>query len=185
MNYRYLAVAVVALTAAAPLSAQSVQAGIEAWKRSDYAGAVAIWRPLAEKGDPDAAYDLAQAYRFGRGVPTNLAAAQEWFERSASKGDVDAEVSLGLLLFQNGNQSGGLRWLRLAADKGEPRAMLVYGTALFNGDGVPQDPVRGYAYVSGAAAQGLQPAKDTLAQMDQVLPVEQRQQALAIAKAKQ
>ena len=47
--------------------------------------------------------------------------------------------------------------------KGEPRALLVYGTALFNGDGVPQDPVLGYAYVSRAAAQGLAPAKETLA----------------------
>ena len=44
-----------------------------------------------------------------------------------------------------------------------PRAMLVYGTALFNGDGVPQDPVLGYAYVSRAAAQGLEPARNTLA----------------------
>ena len=26
-----------------------------------------------------------------------------------------------------------------AADKGEPRALLVYGTALFNGDAVKQD----------------------------------------------
>ena len=42
-----------------------------------------------------------------------------------------------------------------AADAGEPRAMLLYGTALFNGDGVARDPVRAYAYVSRAAAQGL------------------------------
>jgi TPR repeat protein len=187
MKYRYLAVALVAFALASPLSAQSVKAGVEAWQRSDYAGAVAIWRPLAEKGDPDAAFNLGQAYRLGRGVPTNLAAAQEWFERAASKGHVDAETTLGLLLFQNGNLTGGLRWLKLAAEKGEPRAMLVYGTALFNGDGVPQDPIRGYAYVSRSAAQGLEPAKDTLAQMDQVMPVEQRQQgvAMAIAKAKE
>ena len=35
----------------------------------------------------------------------------------------------------------GLNWLKKAADQGEPRALLVYGTALFNGDGVTQDPV--------------------------------------------
>ena len=103
MNYRHLAVALVAFAAASPLSAQSVKAGVEAWQRTDYAGAVAIWRPLADKGDPDAAFNLGQAYRFGRGVPLNLADAQEWFERAASKGHVDAEVTLGLRLFQNGN----------------------------------------------------------------------------------
>ncbi|MBV8907575.1 MAG: hypothetical protein JOZ20_01110, partial [Sphingomonas sp.] len=45
----------------APLSAQSVKAGIEAWQHADYAAAVAIWRPLAENGDADAAFNLGQA----------------------------------------------------------------------------------------------------------------------------
>jgi len=170
----------------ASVQAQSVKTGIEAWQRSDYVAAVAIWKPLAEKGDPDAAFNLGQAYRFGRGVKMSLSEAQSWFEIAARKGHVDAQTTLGLLLFQNGNQTAGLRWLKAAADKGEPRALLVYGTALFNGDGVAQNPVLGYAYVSRAAAQGLQPAKDTLAQLDQILPLEDRRRgvALAIAKAK-
>src|SRR5438105_12236766 len=107
MSPRYL-VAAALLAFAAPLPAQSVTAGIEAWQRADYAGAVAIWRPLAEKGDADAAFNLGQAYRLGRGVPVNLAAAQTWFERAAEKGHIDAEATLGLLLFQNGNQPQGL-----------------------------------------------------------------------------
>jgi hypothetical protein len=170
--------------AASPISAQSVKAGIEAWQRSDYAAAVAIWRPLAERGDADAAFNLAQAYRLGRGVTTNLSAAKTWFERAANKGHVDAQTTLGLLLFQNGEQAEGLKWLKAAADQGEPRAMLVYGTALFNGDGVAQNPVLGYAYVSRAAAQGLAPAKETLAQLDTLLPLADRKKGLAIAQAK-
>ena len=180
------AIAAALLLAPAAAAAQSVKAGIEAWQRNDYPGAVEIWRPLAEKGDADAAFNLGQAYRLGRGVALNLGAAQAWFERAANKGHVDAQATLGLLLFQNGNRTGGLRWLRQAAEQGEARALLVYGTALFNGDGVTQDPVLGYAYVSRAAAQGLGPAKDTLAQMDQILPADQRKKgvALAIAKSK-
>ena len=169
---------------AAPLSAQSVKAGIEAWQRADYAAAVALWRPLAEKGDADAAFNLGQAYRLGRGVPTNLGAAQTWFERAANKGHVDAQATLGLLLFQNGNQPEGLKWLKAAAEQGEPRALLVYGTALFNGDSVAQDPILGYAYISRAAAQGLAPAKETLAQLDKLLPLEDRKKGLALAMAK-
>ena len=186
MRRRVFAVAVLIATFALPASAQSVKAGIEAWQKADYAAAVAIWRPLAEKGDSDAAFNLGQAYRLGRGVPTNLGAAQTWFERAARNGHLDAQTTLGLLLFQNGNQTGGLRWLRQAADQGEPRAMLVYGTALFNGDGVTQDPVLGYAFVSRAAAQGLGPAKETLEQLDKLLPLEDRKKgvALAIAKSK-
>jgi uncharacterized protein len=145
MIHRYLVAALLVAAAAAPGSSQSVRTGIQAWQRADYSRAVAIWRPLAERGDVDAAFNLGQAYRLGRGVPTNLAAAKTWFERAASKGHVDAETTLGLMLFESGDRVAGVRWLRVAADKGEPRALLVYGTALFNGDGVKRDPLLGYA----------------------------------------
>ncbi len=117
-------------------------------------------------------------------MPTNIAAATTWFQRAAAQGHVDAQTTLGLLLFQNGDQAGGLKWLKAAAEKGEPRALLVYGTALVNGDGVRKDPTLGYAYVSRAAAQGLAPARETLAQLDQMLPLEARKRGVAIASAK-
>ena len=180
-RYRLIFCLLIAAAQADAAGAQSVNAGIEAWRRGAYADAVAIWRPLAEAGDPDAQYDLGQAYRLGKGVPINLAAAQSWLERAADKDHVDAQSTLGLLLFDSGNRAGGLRWLKTAAQKGDARALLIYGTALFNGDGVQQDPVLAYAYVSRAAAQGLAPAKTTLAQMDQVLPVAQRKKGVAIA----
>ena len=182
MNRKYLVAVALLLGAASPSSAQSVKAGIDAWQRADYSGAVAIWRPLAEKGDADAEFNLGQAYRLGKGVQTNLAASKTWFERAANQGHVDAETTLGLLLFQNGNQAEGLSWLKKAADQGEPRALLVYGTALVNGDSVTQDPILGYAFVSRAAAQGLEPAKQTLAQLDQLLPLADRKRGSEIAR---
>src|SRR3954468_10766771 len=180
MIHKYLVAAALAGAALTPVSAQSVKAGIEAWQRSDYPAAVAIWRPLAEKGDADAAFNLGQAYRLGRGVAPNLSAARTWFERAASKGHVDAQATLGLLLFQNGDQAEGLKWLKAAAEQGEPRALLVYGTALYNGDGVTQDRVLGYAYVSRAAAADLAPAKDTLAQLDSLMSEADKRKALAL-----
>jgi TPR repeat protein len=167
-----------------PASAQSVKAGIDAWQRGDYVNAVAIWRPLAEAGDADASFNLGQAYRLGRGVLVDLGTAQVWLERAAQKDHPDAQTTLGLLLFQNGNQAEGLRWLKVCAERGDARAMLVYGTALFNGDSVPQDPVLGYAYVSRAAAQGLEPAKSTVAQMDEIMPLAQRKKGVALAMQK-
>jgi len=181
MSPRYLVAAALIAFAAAPLSAQSVKAGIDAWQRADYAGAIAIWRPLAEKGDADAQFNLGQAYRLGKGVPLNLGAAQSWFERAANSGHLDAQTTLGLLLFQNGNQPEGIKWLRKAAEQGEPRALLVYGTALYNGDGVTQDRMLGYAYVSRAAAQGLVPARQTLSELEQLMSASDRKQALALA----
>jgi len=172
------------LAAALPAGASaSVRAGIEAWQQGDPAKAVAIWRALADKGDQDAAFNLGQAYRLGRGVPADSGEAKKWFERAARAGHLDAQVSLGLLLFDIGDRATALMWLKRAADRGEPRALLVTGTALFNGDGMKRDPILGYASVSRAAAQGLAPAKATLADMDKVMPVEDRKKGVALALA--
>jgi TPR repeat protein len=181
MNRKHLVAAALLVWAASPLSAQSVRAGIDAWQRADYVGAVAIWRPLAEKGDADAEFNLGQAYRLGRGVTTNIAAAKTWFERAANQGHIDAETTLGLLLFQNNDPAEGIKWIRKAAEQGEPRAQLVYGTALVNGDSVAQDPILGYAYVSRSAAQGLAPAKDTLDQLNRMLPEADRKRGNEMA----
>jgi TPR repeat protein len=172
----------VALLVAAPASSQSVKAGIDAWGAGRAEQAVAIWRPLAARGQADAAYNLGQAYKLGRGVPADLAEAQRFYEQAARAGHLEAQTSLGLLLFQNGNRAAAMRWLRQASDSGEPRAMLVYGTALFNGDGVPEDRIRAYALVSRAVAQGLAPARITLGEMDQLIPLEERQKGVALAK---
>jgi TPR repeat protein len=182
MSPKYLVAAALIGWMGAPATAQSVKAGIEAWQHANYASAVAIWRPLADRGDADAQFNLGQAYRLGRGVPLNLGTAKGWFERAARTGHVDAETTLGLLMFENGEQPEGLKWLRQAADRGEPRAQLVYGTALYNGDGITQDHILGYAYVRRAADQGLGPAKDTLDQLDKILPAGERQKGAALAR---
>lgn len=185
-NWKFVAAAIAATVIAGGPAGASVKAGVEAWQRGDFTRAVATWRSLADKGDADAAFNLGQAYRLGRGVAADSSEARRWFLKAANANHLDAQVSLGLLLFDSGDRDGALRWLSKAAERGEPRALLVTGTALFNGDGLPRDAVRGYAYVSRAAAQGLFPAKQTLADMDRVMPLPERQKgvAMAIAMAK-
>ena len=183
MSPKHLFTAAAAALLSVQASAQSVKAGIAAWQKADYGSAVAIWTPLAVHGDADAAFNLGQAYRLGKGVPLNLAMAESWFEKAAGAGHLDAQTTLGLLLFQNGDQAKGLQWLHRAADKGEPRAELVYGTALYNGDGVAQDHLLGYAYVRRAAAKGLEPAKETLDQLDNLMSAADKKRAEQIALA--
>lgn len=178
---RPLFIAAILCTAVPVPAFATVRDGIAAWERGDPARATAIWRALADNGDMDAAFNLGQAYRLGRGVQADSGEARKWFERSARSGHLDAQVSLGLLLFDVGDRASALTWLGRAAEKGDPRALLVTGTALFNGDGMKRDPVLGYAYVSRAAAQGLAPAKATLADMDKVLPLAERQKGVALA----
>ena len=180
MKFKFL---IGALLLAAPLHAQSVKTGIELWQKGNHEAAVAVWTPLAAKGDADAAFNLGQAYRLGKGASVDLVRAHQYFEQAARKGHVDAAATLGILLFQNGNRTGAMRWIKLAANGGEPRSLLLYGVALYNGDGVAADPVSAYAYVSRAAAQGLASAKETLAEMDAAMTLDQRVKGLAMAKA--
>ena len=57
---------VTAMIAGAVPALADVKAGVDAWQQGDYAKAIAQWRPLAEAGDPDAQFNLGQAYKLGR-----------------------------------------------------------------------------------------------------------------------
>jgi hypothetical protein len=166
-----------------PALAQSVRAGVEAWQQGDYDAAVTEWRPLADRGDADAQFNLAHAYRLGRGVPQNMGMAEQLYERAARAGHVEAQAMYGLILFQNGRREDALPYIRRAAEDGDARAQYVYGTALFNGDGVARDWPRAYAFVSRAAAQGLPYAETQLRQMEQHLSAQDRARGTELAQA--
>lgn len=159
-----------------------VKEGVDAWSRGEYRKAVDKWRPAAIAGDADAQFNLGQAYKLGRGVPVDLPVAEEWYRKAALQGHQQAEENYGLALFQNGKHGEAAPWLERAAARGAPRAQLVYGTMLFNGDGVPKDWVRAYALLTRSSASGLPQASQTLAQMDQYIPTDIRQQGIALAR---
>jgi cell division septation protein DedD len=171
---------VVAIVAATPAMA-SVKDGVDAWQRGDYAKAVAIWRPLAEAGDGDAAFNLAQAYKLGRGVPTDLGQAKTWYGKAAQAGHVQGAANYGLLLFQDGDRRSAMPWIEKAAAAGDPRAQYVFGTALFNGDLAARDWPRAYALMTRAAAAGLPQATTSLSQMDQYMSAEDRRKGVELA----
>lgn len=159
-----------------------VKAGVDAWSRGDFAAAVKEWRQPAINGDPDAQFNMGQAYKLGRGVPVDLKEAEEWYRRAALQGHLQAEDNYGLILFQNGDRQKALPYIQKSADRGEPRAQYILGTALFNGDLVKKDWPRAYALMTRASAAGLDAASASLAQMDHYIPLEERQKGLAIAR---
>lgn len=176
-----LAVALCGAASALPARAD-VKAGVDAWSRGDYKKAVEIWRTDANAGDADAEFNLGQAYRLGRGVPVDLPMAEGWFRKAALQGHVEAITNYGLTLFDEGKRGEALPWLEKSVARGEPRAQMVLGTMLFNGDGVPKDWPRAYALLVRATASGLPRAAQVQAQMDDYIPLDQRQQGLAMAR---
>lgn len=159
-----------------------VKAGVDAWSRGDYPAAIKEWRPLAINGDADAQFNLGQAYKLGRGVPVDFKLAEGWYRKAADQGHFQAEDNLGLILFQNGDRPKAMPYIEKSANRGEPRAQYVLATALFNGDLANKDWVRAYALMTRASASGLSQASASLAQMDQFIPLEQRQKGLAMAR---
>ncbi|MEA3015027.1 MAG: uncharacterized protein QOD42_3572 [Sphingomonadales bacterium] len=165
-----------------PTGANDARAGVEAWRAQDYETAVRIWRPLADRGDADAQFNLAQAYFLGRGLPQNMTLAEQWYARAARGGHEEAQANYGLLLFQNGRQREAMPWIERAANRGDPRAQYVFGTALFNGDLIPQDLPRAYALMTRAAAQNLPPAVTQLAELDRRLSPQDRARGVEMAR---
>lgn len=159
-----------------------VKDGVDAWTRGDFARAVKEWRGPALKGDPDAQFNLAQAYKLGRGVPADLAQAEQWYAKAAAQGHPQAVTNYGLALFQNGRRQEAVKWLEQSAARGEARAQFVLGTMLFNGDAVSRDWVRAYALMTRASSSGLPQASQTLAQMDKYVSLQDRQRGLELAR---
>jgi cell division septation protein DedD len=176
-----LAAAAAAFVPPPAASDAKVRKGVQAWEAGDHAAAVAIWRPLAEAGDGDAQFNLAQAYRLGQGVAADQTLAFNWYQRSAASGHPVGQANYGLILFEKGQRQAAMPWLAQAAEKGDARAQYVYGTALFNGDHVQKDWAKAYAMMSRAADSGLAPAVTSREEMDKYVPVGDRQKGLALA----
>ncbi|MGN6496351.1 MAG: SPOR domain-containing protein [Tsuneonella sp.] len=162
-------------------AAADVKAGVDAWGRGDYAAAVKEWRGPAAKGDADAQFNLAQAYRLGRGVPADMKQAEELYAKAAAHGHLKAADNYGLLLFQDGRRRDAMPYVIAAAERGDPRAQYLLGIAHFNGDLAPKDWVRAYALLTLSNAAGLPQAAPAIKQMDDFIPLEQRQQAQTLA----
>lgn len=158
-----------------------VKDGVDAWTRGDYAKAIAEWEGPAAKGDADAQFNLGQAYKMGRGVRQNLLLAEELFGKASAQGHPQASDNYGLLLFQRGEKAKALPYIQTAADRGDGRAQYLLGVSHFNGDLVAKDWVRAYALTSLARQSGLAQAAPALAQMDQYIPLDQRQQGTTLA----
>ena len=112
-----------------PASASELSQALSAYRAKQYGTAVAMLKPMAERGDPWAQYSLAVAYDDGFGVPRNFQLALEWYKRAGSQGLADAQYMAGR--FYGGGRgvkqdiAKALFWMELAAAGGQPWAPLL------------------------------------------------------------
>ena len=93
----------------------------------DYARAVQLLKPLAEKGNAEAQYRLAGFYRMGTSVEKSHEAAVLWLKRAADQGYAKAQYNLGMM-YDNGwgvnlDHIMAEQWFKLAAAQGYDMAV--------------------------------------------------------------
>jgi len=121
------------------------QAGAAAYDAGDYAKALRIWQPLAEKGDARAQRGMGKLYEKGRGVGRDFATAIKWYRPAAEKGDAESQyrlsVGYGYGLGIEQDEAKAMEWLRKAAENGQKRAQRSMAKGYEDGlHGLPRDP---------------------------------------------
>lgn len=86
---------------AGPAFAASFDDAVAAYKKSDFAGAAALFTQLAEGGDPQAQHNLGYLYHVGKGVAQNDAQAMIWYRKAADQGYAPSQFNVGVM-FEEG-----------------------------------------------------------------------------------
>jgi len=165
-----------------------------AYEKGDYATALKILQPRAERGDSRSQNALGRMYAKGQGVPKDEAEASKWFQMAtdqrkaleaynygdfalalktfrplAEKGQALAEYVIGLM-YANGqglpeSYAEGLKWLTKSAEHGEAKAQFSVGVIYFKGLGIAKDPAVAFKWYRRAADQGNATAQFNLGSM--------------------
>jgi hypothetical protein len=142
---------------AGPLSALAgpYEDGDAAFRRKDYAAAMARWRPLAEDGDARAQAAIGSMYLSGLGVVQDPGLAMQWCDRAAEQGNPRAQYLLGSM-YRDGkagekNLPRAMALFRKSAEKDFAWAQYSLGLMYLVGEGVPVDFAEAYYWLSLAA----------------------------------
>lgn len=121
------------------------------------------YRLGAERGDPNAEYQLGRMYFWGRGVPQDYAQAAFWCQKAADQGLAKAEYAVGNMYYYgrgyDQSYNNALVWYHKAADQNDAEAQEAIGTMNYHGYGVTQSYSEAMVWFRKAADQGYAKAE--------------------------
>ena len=171
MNWlvRALLSLVFALLCAGLVQAGDFEDGAAAYKRRDYATALAKWRSAAQQGNRDAHTVIGLMYWEGKGVAQDYTEAVRWYQLAAQQGEVEAQYYLGFVYDEGQgvaqDYKEAMRWYKLAALQGSAMAQGNLGLMYDKGKGVEQDYKEAVRWYKSAARQDLSTAQYNLGLM--------------------
>jgi TPR repeat protein len=141
--------------------------GYAALSKKDYVTAANEYRPLAERGDPEAQYRIGRMYEFGNGYPQDKAQGIAWVRKAAAQGHADAQQELGVV-YATGDgvkqdNAQAVAWFRKAAEQGDATAQYNLGLLYAKGQGVARDYAQAADWWRKSAIQGNADAQFKLA----------------------
>ncbi|KAI8879852.1 HCP-like protein [Backusella circina FSU 941] len=107
----------------------------------------------------DALKEIGYLYMKGLGVKVNGAAALEYLQRSAKKGNVEALVDIGMVYLQGYglptvDHKKAMEYFKMAAEKGSATGTYNIGYMYQSGNGAPQDYAKAMKWYLKAADKG-------------------------------
>ena len=113
---------------------EDFRAGLSAFNGGDFATAMRLWRPLAERNDPRSQAGVGFMYHRGLGVKTDDAQAAFWLRKAAEQGQAEGQFMLGNLYFFGlgvpQSYAAAYAWCELAQDNGQAEAQMCRDAAL-------------------------------------------------------
>lgn len=143
---------------------------------------------LAEGGNPEAMFHVAELHRLGVGREKSMQIATMYYRFAAGLKHERASLSLANILYFDGTGSDkelseALDIWQTLALQGSVEAAYMLGMLYWNGEaGLQSDPVRGYALVWLAQQGGYEEAEQNMLSMRALLDGPAREAAHAYAK---
>ena len=124
----------------------------------------------ADRGNCDAAYELACRLLTGRDVAIDAQGGYDWARYAARKGHVKAQMLVGYCLVRGvGTSADGIsavHWFQRAARQGSVVAFYNLGCCYLVGIGLPKSRGAAVVYFQAAAQMGYAKAAAALARLD-------------------
>lgn len=152
--------ALLATTLSSYSTAGQLEDGDGLFKQKNFAGALSLWRPLANQGNAEAQYRIGDIYFSGMSVAQDYNEAAKWYMNAARQGNSPAISALNLMYSEgvsaqnNGEHHSAYRLWRPLADLGYARAQCSLGLLYYRGLGVPQNYTEAVKWYRRSAHQG-------------------------------
>lgn len=135
----------------------ALEEGNTAYEYGDYERALALFTPLAKKGNAQAQAMLAQLYLGQPGVPRDEEQAVQWARLSAEQNDVSGLMVLSDIYLEGDgvtkDEVQAITYLRRAVELDSAEAKLRLGLMYLEGQGVERNPEQARQWIIAAAKQ--------------------------------